>query len=419
MRLADKSISIGFSPHLISCFTLMCSLLILACSARPPHHPQKTTEINMEGLLIRPNLPILSSEELFEEGVGAFQGHKFALCEEKLTTYLKHFPNDAYAHSAHYNLGLCLEFQRKYQRASMHFRAFRNASHSEADRLDGEVRLGFNLVFSSQVAEAEALYTRLLTTYPLKGFDRAECHLRRAMAHLSLKRYAEADRDLSSAMSHINGSIGSHYKGNEALAEVHFQRGEVYRRHMGEIQLKMPLLAIKRGIADKTRFFRKSLYAYVEAIKVNHTYWAIAAGHQLGVLHEDIYEDLLQAEYPSDFDEETLAYYFFELDKKLAPLISESIAIYEKTITISATQGAKNDWVKSTQKSLIRLRNLEAELQKRLSLDPLESYKRKKQIPFHRGPVTVPLPPVPTDSGMSYESKRTNSELSSNKHRHD
>ena len=89
---------------------------------------------------------------------------------------------------------------------------------------------------------------------------------------------------------------------------------------------------------------------------MNHTYWAIAAGHQLGVLHEDIYEDLLNAEYPADFDDETRAYYFFELDKKLAPLLRESISIYEKTITISATQGAGNEWVQSTKSSLIRLR---------------------------------------------------------------
>lgn len=413
-RVSDKSI-VSDLYHLNGWLMIGLVLqLTFGCSARPKPTAPEPTSINMSTLLIRPNQTILNSEDLFEEGVGAFQGQKFELCEERLKTYLKYFSEDLYAYSAHYNLGLCFEFQRKHKEAAKQFRAFRDLSKTDQDRLDGSVRLGFNLIFSSQVEEAENLYTHLLTNYPLKGFDRAECHLRRAMAHLSQKRYAEADRDLSAAMSHINGSIGPHYKGNEALAEVHFQRGEVYRQHMGEIGLKMPLSSIKRGVADKTRFFRKSLYAYIGAIKVNHTYWAIAAGHQLGVLHEDIYEDLLQAEYPADFDEETLAYYFFELDKKLAPLISESILIYEKTITISATQGAKNDWVQSTEKSLVRLRNLEAELQKRLSLDPLEAYKRKIQIPFHRDPVTVPLPPTPTDLGLSHESGQNTNELSSN-----
>ena len=393
--------------HLTSTAKLSLSILTVctvACSARPATPPSPPTNIEMSGVVIRSKGPILSAEELFEEGVGAFQGQRFKLCEQRLSTYLKYFQDDIYTHSAHYNLGLCLEFQRKHIKAAEQFRAYRDLSEQESERLDGAVRLGYNLIFSNQAIEAENLYTQLLLQYPLKGFDRAECHLRRSMARLSQKKYAEADRDLSSAMSHISGAIGSNYKGNEALAEVHFQRGEVYRRHMGEIQLKMPLYEIKRSIADKTRFFRKSLYAFVEAIKVNHTYWAIAAGHQLGVLHEDIYEDLLNAEYPSNFDDETLAYYFFELDKKLAPLISESIVIYEKTITISATQGAENTWVHSTQNSIKRLRALEAELQKRLSLDPLEAYRQKKEIPFRRDPIIVPLPPTPKELGDPDES---------------
>lgn len=382
--------------------------LLMACSSRPKLS-EAPTDIEMTGIVIRPDGPVLSAEDLFEEGVGAFQGQKFAICEERLTTYLKYFNDDVYTHSAHYNLGLCLEFQRKYFEATKQFQAFIDLSTEESDRLDGEVRLGYNLIFSKQVKQAVELYTRLLTTYPLKGFDRAECHLRRAMAKMSLRKYAEADRDLSSAMSHINGAIGPHRKGNEALAEVHFQRGEVYRRHMGEIDLRMPLSAIKRGISDKSRFLRKSLYAFVAAIKVNHTYWAIAAGHQLGVLYEDIYEDLMNAEYPADFDEETLAYYYFELDKKLAPLVRESISIYEKTITISATQGAANAWVESTEKNLKRLRVLEATLQTRLSLEPLEALQHKKNHPFVRGPITVPLPPSPIDIGETNDKTASDS----------
>lgn len=359
----------------------------------------------MDTLVIRPTGPILDAKALFEEGVGAFQGQLFAKCEELLKTYLVHFSDEIYTHATHYNLGLCLEFQRKHKDAAEQFQSYYDLSKDPSDRLDGAVRLGYNFVFSNRLEEAVDLYSELLTTYPLKGFDRAECHLRRAMAKTGLQKYAEADRDLSAAISHIYGAIGSKLPGNEALAEVHFQRGEVYRRHMGEIDLKMPLSRIKRSIADKTRFFRKSLHAYVSSIKVNHTYWAIAAGHQLGVLHEDIYEDLLHAEYPPEFDEETRAYYFFELDKKLAPLIRESISIYEKTITISATQGAGNSWVQSTKESLVRLRKLEAELQRRLSMDPLDAYKRKTSIPYKRSPVIVPLPPTPQDQGEMYESE--------------
>ena len=370
---------------------LCCVVSSLACSARPAHVQR---EIQMPGVLIQARGDVKSADELFEEGLGALQGQLFERCELKFRQYLKYFSQDTYIHAVHYNLGLCLELQRKHASAATQFRTYAERAESKDDRLDGEVRLGYNLIFSAQYPEAKTLYTRLLTTQPLKGLDRAECHLRRSMAHTGLGHFAEADQDLSLAMSHTNSILGPHRQGNEMLAEVYFQRGEVYRQHMGHIELKMPLRRLKRNLTDKKRFFRKSLYAFVESIKVAHTYWAIAAGHQLGVLHEDIYEDLMQAEPPPEFDEETLAYYYFKLEERIAPLIRESISIYERTVTISATQGAQNDWVKSTQKSLRRLRDLEEQIQKRLVMEPMKAYHLRKLKPLNRGESSAPLPPI-------------------------
>ena len=395
-------------PHYLSLLLLSSILLAFACSSRP--HPASSPEVPedevivMPGLLIKPGQEVLSPTQLFDEGIGAFQGQKFKRCEERLHTYVRHFPTGEHIHPTHYNLGLCLEMQRKHAQAAEHFRAFANNSTEISDRLDGEVRLGYNLIFSAQFKQADELYSHILTSYEISGFDRAECHLRRAMARIALKFFAEADHDLNSALGHINGAIGPYRQGNEALAELHFQRGELYRQYMAEVQLTFPLEDIKQSVTDKVRFFRRSLYAFVESIKVNHTYWAIAAGHQLGVLHEDIYEDLLNADYPPDFDEEMKAYYFYELDKKLAPIIRESISIYERTITISAKQGAENEWVRSTEASLLRLRHLEEQLQRRLAQDPLEAYQLRKREPFIREPITVPLPPSPSQGSHHEQS---------------
>ena len=49
-----------------------------------------------------------------------------------------------YTHAAHYNLGLCLEFQRKYKQAAHHFEQYYMLSEEESDRLDGAVRFGYN-----------------------------------------------------------------------------------------------------------------------------------------------------------------------------------------------------------------------------------------------------------------------------------
>ena len=375
---------------------LLTALLTLCgCSARPK--VQEPVEMELSGMLIRGDGAVKSAKDLFEEGVGAFEGQQFEKCETLLQTYLEHFSSEVYTHAVHYNLGLCLELQRKHEGAVDHFRAYAELSQEASDRRDGEVRLGYNLIFAGRHQEAIELYTQLLTLAPIKGLDRAECHLRRAIAQSSIGKYAEADQDLGLAMSHTNSTLGPYRAGNEMLAEIYFQRGEVYRHHMGVIDLKLPLTKMRRNLSDKKRFFNRSLYAFIEAVKVAHSYWSIAAGHQLGVLYEDFYEDIMQAEYPEDFDEETVAFYYFKLEKGMTPILRQAISLYEKTITISSTQGAENEWVRSTQESLKRLRELEERLHHRLSMDEVEAHKLRTSQPLRRPPKhTLPLPPRQT-----------------------
>jgi len=388
--------------------------MLCACSSRPIESAQdhlapggerkRSVELEMDPLLIQAGSEeALSPMELFHEGVGGLQAQEYGRCIERLGSLLSHFPAHRSALYARYNLGLCYELSGRYQEAvevfddyvqTLRLPEHRDADDQELDLLDGQFRLGFNLTKASQAERAIALYERLLTTTPIIGFDRAECHLRRAIAQLLLGRFALADRDLSLAISHINGSIGDQREGNELLAEVHFYRGELYRRHMKHIKLKMPLKRMKRLFADKILFFRKSLYAYVDCLNVRHVYWGIAGGHQLGKLHEELYESIIWAETPPDFDPETEAYYLFELEKKLAPLLKESISLYEKTMTLSVTHGLNNEWVTATQDGLNRLRDLEESVQRRLSLDPLAAHELRAPRELLMGPPHSTLTPT-------------------------
>ncbi len=370
----------------LSCAPLSCALIscaLLACSARPPAPtPANTAEVlEMDTLLIRGGGgEALSGDELFEEAVGALQSQRFEECAARFGDYQRLFPDHYAAQHARYNYGLCLEHLGRFGEAAGQFARYAEVAREEGepkDALDGDVRRGYCLVYARRYAEAVPLYTRLLTEEPIIGFDRAECHLRRAMARLGLGEFGEADRDLSLALSHINGAIGDRREGNEALAETHFQRGELFRRHMRAVALKMPVKRMQRLFADKVLFFRKALYAYVDCLNVHHARWGVAAGHQLGALHEALYEDLMWAETPPDFDEETLAFYYFELEKKLAPLLGESISIYERTATLSATKGVQGEWADAATRNLRRLRGLEERVQRRLTLEPGEAHRAR------------------------------------------
>ena len=403
---------------------ILISLHCISCTHHSRLKSQNTKQsvdqskkvIEFDGSIIQANGEAVSADELFERGVQAFESQRFPLCEKHLTDYIKYFPQGSHLYYLHYNLGLCFEFQHKYALAAQQFDLYTQMALKKkniSDLIDGEVRQGYNLVYAGQGQKSLPIYERLLLKEKLFGFDRAECHLRRGMTYILLKRYAEADRDFSQALGHINGNIGTARKGNEALAEVYFQRGELYRRQMNEILLKMPVQRMRRQLLDKSKLFRKSLYAYVDAIRVHHHYWATAAGHQLGVLHEEMYYGILAAEVPPDFDAEMLAYYFYEMDKKLAPLIRESISIFERTITLSSVKGIANSWVDATKKHLQDMRMLEESIQRRLSLDAIEAYalrpKAQKKSPkksflFHpKGPQalipteqkTKSIPPTP------------------------
>jgi len=357
----------------------LAALALPACGARPPAPVADVHE--MDTLLIRGGgAEALSGDEAFEAAVGALQSQRFAECAARFEEYQRAFPDHHAAQPARYNHGLCLEHLARYADAAAQFARYAEearAAGEARDALDGDVRHGYSLIYARRYAEALPLYTRLLTEAPLVGFDRAECHLRRAIARRGLGDFGEADRDLSLALSHINGAIGDRREGNEALAEAHFERGELFRQHMRAVALKMPIKRMQRLFADKVLFFRKALYAYVDCLNVHHARWGVAAGHQLGALHVSLYEDLMWAETPPDFDEETLAFYYFELEKKLAPLLGESISIYERTATLSATRGVWGEWSDATARELRRLRALEERVQRRLTLEPKEAHRAR------------------------------------------
>ena len=78
----------------ILALTLLISLALsqFGCSSRPTPHtsslPQK--QIDMDPLLIKQGASqTWSADELFEHGVGAFQGQDFQICVDKLTLFFE------------------------------------------------------------------------------------------------------------------------------------------------------------------------------------------------------------------------------------------------------------------------------------------------------------------------------------------
>lgn len=346
---------------------LLLGIACAACGSRPAVRDQPPpTVVEMEPMVVEFDaaaegddaIRAYDAQSLFEDARAAFERHDFAACDTLYGELFERFPQSLYVHSALYNRGLCLEQLREHGRAAAHFRRHAQLSTELRDQRDGEFRWGYNMVKTGDYPTAIHLYTRLLEAPDLQPLDRAECHLRRGIAQFRLSRSGEAEKDLKAAMKLVEEGTEGFVEGSEIMAEAHFRRGEVYQRLSHHVALKLPVKKMKADLADKVRFFRQAQDSYIAALNVKHSYWATAAGLKLGELYEQFYLDVLQAEVPTDFDPVTRQFYFVELRKQLEPLLEQSLAIYEKNITMSERIGAQNEWVTATEDRLARLRGL-------------------------------------------------------------
>ena len=374
-------------------FWLLTLSLLPACGSGQRRTEPPPTVVEMEPVIVEltrgqdgeSSITAFDAQHLFETSEAAFKAQRFAECDAQYAQLLQRFPQSRYVHATLYNRGLCLEELGQHALAGRHFRRHAELSEALADRRDGEFRWGYNLVKTGNFPTALALYERLLKETDLTPLDRAECLLRQGMALVGSSRLGQAEKSLEAAIEHVTTGTGGLTKGNDTLAEVYFVRGTIYQRLAHEVPLKLPIKQMQDDLADKVRFFRRAQRGYLDALNVQHTYWATAAGLKLGELYEAFYRDVLSAQVPDDFDEKTALFYVAELRKKLQPLLEHSLSIYERNITMSQRIGAENEWVTETESRLARLRTLIEETER---LDPA---KALEEAPAE--PPEVPKPP--------------------------
>lgn len=378
------------SAALPVCLILCCAALT-ACGARPSPQiapPPAPVEVELEPVLVEADetgqIKTFDASSLFQDGQNAFESQKWEACEQAFERLLVKFPNSRYTHPTLYNRGLCLEALKLHTLAAQSFRRYAQIASDEKDKLDGLFRMGFNLVRGKKFADALMLYDRLLQHELLGTADKAECYLRRATAYIQMDRAGLAEKDLKTSMALIKEAYEGVIRGSELMAEAHFRRGEIYQRLSHGVRLKLPVARMKGDLRDKVRYFKQSQASYIDSVNVQNSYWATAAGLRLGELYEQFYRDVLAAQVPKNFDKETRRFYIVQLKKELQPLLEQSLAIYEKNITMSERIGASNEWVSETEERVTRLRSLiEANAK---AVDRLEKAgPRKASKPPRRG----------------------------------
>jgi tetratricopeptide (TPR) repeat protein len=296
---------------------------------------------------------------LFKEGQEAYTAGRYAESVEKFVLVATLFPSTSYVGHAHFNAGLGLLKLERWEDAISHFQTARGRLTKHRDRSDACIHLAAAYEATKQWAKTVEVLTQALAIGQLLPVDVVETYARLGDALYRQGKLADAEDALKKALEGYRDHIDiPALHQNRHVARAQYLIGEIYQRLFGSIQFRLPVAAMKRDLTDKSHFFLKSQSAFMRCIRLRHSYWAVAAGFQLGKLYEDFYDHMMASEVPSDMSRDDQGIYFDELKRYIKPLVVRAIDVYERNIGMSDRLGENGEWAKKTQERLERMRTI-------------------------------------------------------------
>jgi tetratricopeptide (TPR) repeat protein len=339
-------------------------LLTIHCKTAGPALPSQT--IHLEPMLIRPTVTdnveseSLDVSELFERAFSKFGHRRYEDAIKDYETIVRLFPDSKYQLPSLYNAGLGSEKLERWADAAKYYRAILDSFPKHKDTPDAYFRLANAYDKLHLHQEAADLMTEILLSNALNHFDRIEAHVRRSNALRSLGNLTEA-ADSYRTLLNLNSRADPENKlpeDSRLLIQAHHGLGLCYHGLLREIRLLLPPERMGLDLREKATLFVRAQASYIRALKQHHPKWSLAAGHMIGRLYEDFYEDIFTAEIPVELGKEHLSYYFEELRKQIKPLMERAIQVYQKNLSLSRRMGTAVDaeWVEQTEERLGRLR---------------------------------------------------------------
>lgn len=367
-----RSRTAGFDLHLG--FATLAAVALFGASActgtqgKPDELPTQdvaSQKVDLDPMLIKAGKDgepgqAIDASEVFERAFNAYSGRQYEEALKHYATIIKYFPESRYYLASLFNSGLACEKLEQWAEAATHYKRIIEQFPKKKDAKDAYFRLAEVYQELGEHQQIVDLITEAMLRPDLNHFDRVEAHVRRANAMLKSGQLVEAEQGFRAALR-LNDDAPS----SERLAEsshfmVQAQFGMGRALHLQVLQIKLVLPTEKMGedLDKKAQLFLKSQSAYIEALRIHHPQWSVAAGFMIGRLYEDFYLDIFQAEIPDDLTEEQLTIYFEELRKQLRPLMVRATQVYKKNLSLSQRIVAdvdQSEWVNQTDTHLKRL----------------------------------------------------------------
>lgn len=338
--------------------------LVGACATAAPKQTIELDPLHFRAVDGRDGKQIvetLDPKELFQEANKAFETSDYAAAARRYLLIMEHFPASRYAGVARFNAALSLERDGRCEEALPLYAGVIESTSGSKDAQDAFFRSATcEQELERWEASRDTLDRVLAPEFAdIQPVDRLEAHAMRGVSRRRLGDLARAERDFTAALKiyrkqiHDTGVTGSRF-----VSMAQYEIGEIYRDLFRTIRFKLPVERMERDLEEKSNLFLKAQSAYLRTVRFHHPDYAVIAGYRLGALYEVFYDDMLAAEVPAELDDEEVGVYFGELRKKIRPLIERAIDILERNLRLSQRIGQRDEWVRKTEASLNRLREI-------------------------------------------------------------
>jgi hypothetical protein len=134
--------------------------------------------------------------------------------------------------------------------------------------------------------------------------------------------------------------------------------GEIAHAQYRALPVRLPEKRMADDLEAKARMLLVAQARYLDAMRMNNSEWATAAGFQIATLYRELYDDLVGAPIPPEFDAERAEIYRDEVKKRVKNLLNRAFSVHEKNVLMAERLGVKNDWVRRSNEQMEQLQKL-------------------------------------------------------------
>ncbi len=325
-----------------------------------PNPPRQVLQFEPVEVTADLSLAKLNDEELFASGTAAFAANDFKQAARYFGRIVDFHPDSSHRREALYNAGLAHQKLEQWEEAYQRFSELADAAKGTGDALEAAFRVAESYYHQQRYEDATQVLRVIADREDLPMGRRIEARVQQGVCELDAGHREQAETTLRKAITDYKALPDKDEVEEHLPAQAYFYIGEMYRQDFDAVKLDPAKGSDKlaKDLNFKAELLLSAQGNYLLAIRVGNGDWATAAGAQIGLLYESLYDQMVNTQAPAELNAEEAQVYRHELRKKIRVLLTKSIDIYERTLEAAERTGSQNTFVDRTRESLRKVRDL-------------------------------------------------------------